>query len=266
MDNSSVANCSDGNLQVSVAGGSGNFSFAWTDQFGVSRGTTNRIENLDAGIYTLIVRDTTTGCEQTFTYTITGSSGPLQALNEIAVGQANFTTTDILCNGAANGAFTVEFTGGNPPYSYSLNGAAYVANGFTTSTSSVTSGGASATVVSFTTQILSLDGLEGGTYSVKIKDSGLCLDDSGNIVELNLGSVTINEPDPLKIELNASTTEPIDCSAGIQGSLGVNITGGTVSGTIPYSILWELFGPSGEVLYKRTTSGSPSDPDDLTIT
>ena len=140
MDNSSVANCSDGNLQVSVAGGSGNLSFAWTDQFGVSRGTTNRIENLDAGIYTLIVRDTTTGCEQTFTYTITGSSGPLQALNEIAVGQANFTTTDILCNGAANGAFTVEFTGGNPQYSYSLNGAAYVANGFTTSTSSVTSG------------------------------------------------------------------------------------------------------------------------------
>ena len=66
--------------------------------------------------------------------------------------------------------------------------------------------------------------------------------------------------------MNASTTEQIDCSAGIQGSLGVNITGGTVSGTIPYSILWELFGPSGEVLYKRTTSGSPSDPDDLTIT
>ena len=30
--------------------------------------------------------------------------------------------------------------------------------------------------------------------------------------------------------------------------------------------MWELYGPSGEVLYKRTTSGSPSDPDDLTIT
>ena len=39
-----------------------------------------------------------------------------------------------------------------------------------------------------------------------------------------------------------------------------------MSTTSPYSILWELFGPSGEVLYKRTTSGSPSDPDDLTIT
>ena len=94
----------------------------------------------------------------------------------------------------------------------------------------------------------------------------MCTDSGGNLIELNLGSVTINEPDPLSIELNASTTQEIDCSAGIQGSLGVNITGGTVSGTTPYSILWELYGPSGEVLYKRTTSGSPSDPDDLTIT
>ncbi|MGA0317018.1 MAG: PKD domain-containing protein [Flavobacteriaceae bacterium] len=268
-DNTLISNCSDGHLQISIDPanpGSGNFSFEWTDQFGVTRGNTNRIEDLDAGIYTLVVRDTTTNCQRTYTYTITGSSGPLSMINPVAVNQANFSTTDILCNGAANGTFTVEFTGGNPPYSYSLNGAAFVADGFTTSTSSVSTGGASSTVVSYTTQILTLDGLEGGTYSVKIKDSGLCTDDSGNVIELNLGSVTINEPDPLTIELNASTTEAIDCTSGIQGSLGVNITGGTVSGTTPYSILWELYGPNGEVLYKRTTSGSPSDPDDLIIT
>ena len=265
-DNSTVANCSDGHLEVLVAGGSGNFTYAWTDQFGIARGNTDRIEDLDAGTYTLVVEDTTTNCDQTFTYVIDGSSGPLQILDPLAVNQANFVTTDILCNGAANGAFTVEFTGGNPPYQYSLNGGAYLTNGFTTTTASVTTGGASSTVVSYTTQVLSLNSLEGGTYSVKIKDSGLCTDSGGNLIELNLGSVTINEPDPLSIELNATTTQEIDCSAGIQGSLGVNITGGTVSGTTPYSILWELYGPSGEVLYKRTTSGSPSDPDDLTIT
>ena len=265
-DNSTISNCSDGHLEVSVTGGSGNFTYAWTDQFGVARGNTDRIEDLDAGTYTLVVRDTTTNCDETFTYTITGSSGPLQMINPLAVNQANFDTTNILCNGAANGAFTVEFTGGNPPYQYSLNGGAFLTDGFTTSTASITTGGASSTVVSFTTQVLTVDGLSGGTYSVIIRDSGLCTDSSGNIIELNLGSAVINEPDPLLIELNASTTESIDCSAGIQGSLGVNITGGTVSGTTPYSVLWELFGPNGEVLYKRTTSGSPSDPDDLTIT
>ena len=112
---------------------------------------------------------------------------PLQILDPLAVNQANFITTDILCNGAANGAFTVEFTGGNPPYQYSLNGGAYLTNGFTTTTASVTTGGASSTVVSYTTQVLSLNSLEGGTYSVKIKDSGLCTDSGGNLIELNLG-------------------------------------------------------------------------------
>ncbi len=50
-DNSLISNCSDGHLQVSIDPanpGSGNFSFEWTDQFGVTRGNTNRIEDLDA--------------------------------------------------------------------------------------------------------------------------------------------------------------------------------------------------------------------------
>ena len=188
VDNSTISICSDGHLQVSVAGGSGNFSYRWTDQNGVIRGTTNRIENLEAGTYTLLVEDTTTGCDQQFTYQITGSTGPLRMINPIAVNQANFDTTDILCNGESNGKFTVEFTGGNPPYQYSLNGGAYqgAGTGFSTKTVTVTTGGASATIVSYTTQVLTVDTLEGGTYSVKIKDSGLCTDNAGNTIELNL--------------------------------------------------------------------------------
>ena len=46
-------------------------------------------------------------------------------INPIAVNQADFDTTDIICNGESSGKFTVEFTGGNPPYQYSLNGGAY---------------------------------------------------------------------------------------------------------------------------------------------
>ena len=51
------ANCSDGHLEVAVTLGSGTFTFAWVDQFGVNRGNTNRIDNLDAGTYTLDVTD-----------------------------------------------------------------------------------------------------------------------------------------------------------------------------------------------------------------
>ena len=80
-DNSTVANCSDGHLEVTVAGGSGTFTFAWIDLFGVNRGNTNRIDNLDAGTYSLDVTDATSGCVQTFPYTISGSTGPLSILN-----------------------------------------------------------------------------------------------------------------------------------------------------------------------------------------
>ena len=104
--------------------------------------------------------------------------------------------------------FEVEFTGGNPPYQYSLNGGAYqgAGTGFSTKTVTVTTGGASATIVSYTTQLLTVDTLEGGTYSVKIKDSGLCTDNAGNTIELNLGTVTINEPDPLLIGIDSANT------------------------------------------------------------
>ena len=187
VDNSTISICSDGHLQVSVAGGSGNFSYRWTDQNGVIGGTTNRIENLEAGTYTLLVEDTTTGCNQAIYLSNYWFYGPIKNDKPpIAVNQANFDTTDILCNGESNGKFTVEFTGGNPPYQYSLNGGAYqgAGTGFSTKTVTVTTGGASATIVSYTTQVLTVDALEGGTYSVKIKDSGLCTDDAGNIIEL----------------------------------------------------------------------------------
>ena len=84
-------------------------------------------------------------------------------------------------------------------------------------------------------------------------------------LRLILGSATINEPDELTVELNATSTLPIDCSAGIQGSLSINVSGGTVSGTTPYSIVWQLLGPSGGILYKRTTSASASNPNGFTI-
>ncbi|MDG1192181.1 MAG: hypothetical protein P8N15_09035, partial [Flavobacteriaceae bacterium] len=271
-DNSTISSCSDGHLEIVVTGGSGDFSYQWTNQFGGDLGDTARIENLNAGRYSVEVTDNDTGCtKRSDEIEITGSTGPLQIKDAVAANQASFDVIDIQCNGEANGQFTVEFTGGTEPYYVSINGGPWLTEGFSSSTISVTTSNASATVVTNTTQVLTVDSLEGGTYSVKIKDSangpGIpCTDSFGNPIELDLGSVIINEPDLLTIELNAAVTKSIDCSAGIQGSLGVNISGGTVSTTTPYSVLWELYGLSGQVLYKRTTSGSSSDPNGLTIT
>ena len=94
--NSTISNCSDGSLQVSIVGGSGNFDYRWTDQNGVVRGTGNRIENLAAGIYDIIVTDNNTGCQQQLSIPISGSTGPLAMVNPIAVNQADFDTADII--------------------------------------------------------------------------------------------------------------------------------------------------------------------------
>ena len=78
-------------------------------------------------------------------------------INPLTSTQANFTTTDITCNGAANGIAVTEIAGGNPDYQYSINGGTYKPLGedfvLATSVVTVTTGGASSTVVSYTTLI-----------------------------------------------------------------------------------------------------------------
>ena len=282
---SAPANCSDGHIEVQFTGlTTSTFSYQWTNPQGIviDSGSniapsvdTLRIENLDrGGIYTLeiTVNSASAPCVVTQEYSIAGADGPLRMINALASTQANFTTIDITCNGAANGIAITEIAGGNPDYQYSINGGNYKPLGedFTLASSVVTvTGAVSTTVVSYTSYFLTIENLEGGTYSIKVKDSSGCTDLGGLPVELDLGSFTINEPDPLGIELNASTTQAVDCTNNINGSLGINITGGTTSPT-GYSILWQLTGTDGDVIYKRTTrsqnqNGTPN-PDGLIIT
>ena len=49
------------------------------------------------------------------------------------------------------------------------------------------------------------------------------------LLNLNLGTATINEPDPLLIGIDTANTSEINCSDGIQGSLSLIIDGGTIT-------------------------------------
>lgn len=98
------------------------------------------------------------------------------------------------CAGYTNGSITATVTGGWPPYSYTWS------NGFT--------GGAV------------LSGISGGTYSVTVMDQDGAL---------NLGSYTINAPDPIDISFN----QPDICAA--TGAVTATATGGTA----PYAYQWD---------------------------
>ncbi len=98
---------SDGAVNLTVAGGSGNYTYSWSNG-----ATTEDISNLPAGVYTVTVTDVTFGCSQVLANNVQNSGNP-----DITASVTNATS----CN-ATNGAIDVTVTGGSGNYSYSWSG------------------------------------------------------------------------------------------------------------------------------------------------
>jgi len=83
-DNISCNGFSDGFLDISVSGGSGDYTFDWSNDE-----TTEDISSLTAGTYTVIVSDTD-GCSTTASWTLTEPDAlVINLINQ----------TDLLCDG-----------------------------------------------------------------------------------------------------------------------------------------------------------------------
>jgi gliding motility-associated-like protein len=91
---------STGSVSVNVLGGSGTYTYAWSD--GQSAPTAT---NLAPGSYTLTVTDGT-GCSKTQVFSIGSINGP----------SITFTKRDINCGGACTGNIAITVTGGTPTY------------------------------------------------------------------------------------------------------------------------------------------------------
>ena len=106
-----AATCStsDGQIVVTVSGGTGSYFYAWEAAAG--GGTSSSASSLAAGAYTLTVLDGN-GCQDTMTYIVNNAGAPL--ITEVLVIQPS-------CTGAASGSIDLTVSGGNPPYSFSWN-------------------------------------------------------------------------------------------------------------------------------------------------
>jgi gliding motility-associated-like protein len=102
----------DGQLQVSVSGGTG----AITYSIGTPQAS-NTITNICAGNYTLTITDAN-GCTDTEPITIT----------QPAVLTATVTPTNLTCNNNSTGQIAFVASGGTAPYLYSTNGVAFSSN------------------------------------------------------------------------------------------------------------------------------------------
>ena len=128
-----------GSINITTAGGTGPYTFAWTGS-GVVPLSEDQ-SNLAAGSYSVIVTDVT-GCKSaSFPVIITQ---PLTALSVNIVSQTN-----VSAFGISDGAVTVAGSGGTSPYQYKIGGGMYQDSG-------------------------TFGSLAAGTYTITARDINLC--------------------------------------------------------------------------------------------
>jgi len=103
LQNVSCNGLNDGSITLFISGGSGSYTYEWSEN-----GTESSIENLSPGNYFVTIDDGA-GCTNTAEFEII--EPPI-----ITTGVANI--NDASCNGEADGAATVSVAGGNGLYTY----------------------------------------------------------------------------------------------------------------------------------------------------
>ncbi len=178
--------------------------------------SSNTFTGLAVGTYTLRVRDAN-GCVVTRSFTV-------QVLPPLTVQATD--TVPILCAGQTGG-FSLQATGGTPPYTYIL-----VSSGTTNNTGVFT-------------------GLTAGTYTVRVYDTPRA--HCGYI------DITLTEPEGLSV---TSTFKPITCRGGSDGEIQISVTGGTP----PYTFQWQTGNGTPLPQATTTLSNLTEDTYSVTIT
>ncbi|MET7030090.1 T9SS type A sorting domain-containing protein [Sediminicola luteus] len=183
----------DGVLQVNVSGGTPPFAYAID---GINFQNNNQFNNLVAGTYEVTVRDTN-NCEVFTSGVITQP----QELGIIVDQEKNLTAAN-----TADGAISITVFGGTAPFSYQWSSD----NGFTSTDEDISN-------------------LEGGTYTLVIRDANNIIDGDGCYFTRDF---RIAEPGELIASL--SQTVFLDCYGDDFGELSANVDGGVA----PYTYQW----------------------------
>jgi len=202
----------DGSIDLSVTGGTPNYTYAWTKTGdNTFSKTTQDISGLGPGTYNVTVTDAN-GCPDTASFTITEPE-------ELTIADAGLDTAIDCFDG--NGQIRINITGdsngdgSNQNYTYTLTGTDYNGN-----------------AVSTTVQTAALNHMfepKAGTYKVKVTDANGCNEETDDI--------TLTQPNAA-LAIAESITN-ITCNGDDDGAIDVTISGGTTG----YSYAWT--GPNG---------------------
>lgn len=137
----SCFNAANGEIKITITGGTLNYSIAWTKN-GTAFANTEDLSNLSPGTYVITVSDANNCGPKTATFIIT--EPPILAVSLV-------NKTNILCFGDPTGSITVNVVGGTAPYTFAWSGP----NGFTNSNQNLTA-------------------LFAGTYTLIVTDNSDC--------------------------------------------------------------------------------------------
>ena len=194
----------DGEATVTVSGGSGMYNFTWSG--GTVMDTdmdpaTSQVIDLSAGLYTVTITEDGNNMCSTVASVMISEPSPLSAFITMKGNNSNCITDPPT---PPNGFAMVMGTGGTPEYTYEWRNESDI----------VVSTGVMA------------NNLAAGDYNVTVTDDNGCEATT---------SVEITEPEPLAVNLMLTSTTSPSCFGGSDGSIDLEVSGGTP----PYSYDWD---------------------------
>jgi len=189
----------NGSVEVDMYGGTEPYSFSWTKD-NVAFSTSQYLENLSPGEYTVTINDKNNCGPLHQTFTITEPDAiDIQLVDK----------TNNLCAGDNNGSIEVSVSGGVlklingvKDYNYLWTGP----KGFTSTTKNIS-------------------GLYSGTYILSVSDASGCSTQF---------STEVTEPDSIKVQI---TTTPITCYGADNASIKLDVSGGVAPYTAEWDNL-----------------------------
>ena len=253
-----LCNNNQGSVNITVTGGTTPYTYLWS-----TGNTSTAITGLNEGVYTVTVTDHS-GCSIIRPFTVTNSPGTLTA--------GNISITDEVCSNS-NGSITLNPSGGTSPYSYLWSTGAVTSSltGLQAGTYALTLSDASGCIQNITgLQVVNNPGnfhvnsiqvtdescgsgngaisvSLGGAYppvsynwsngshtaGISSLNSGVytCTATDNNGCVLHYSAAVMSDPGNFLVDQEVVT--PATCGNS-NGSISVNVTGGT----IPYTFIW----------------------------
>ena len=161
ITNETVVGSNDGAIDITVAGGTSPYTYAWTGN-GINSATED-ITGLGAGFYNLAITDAN-NCSLSMTYEVVSLGSAL------SINVNSSPTSAVSCFGGADGSINLNVTGGLMPYTYAWSGP----GGFSANTQTIT-------------------GLQSGSYTATVTDAANAVAISSPIfVGAPSGPISIN--------------------------------------------------------------------------